>query len=257
MLQLQTTLLVWIAVGAFQATLSSKFYDTSVPGHGSPSFPGTPCTSGQASPCFPGTPCTSEQAFHPAQNQQRRPAYPASSTKFSYENSSSKDPCINNFVSTFVKAVQSSKVLSELFGFFSHTSAIEFSNGKYPEVLEALTEIGAPNPEFASQQAVESIAESFDTLTSDIVIHVYANSIAKYIFTQGILTPQNAAQLAKKYADAMEEAASCNDSEYAALKEGYVNFLNSLDLFSPDKALLIALQYANEWKLAAKPTRRG
>ncbi|GBO02088.1 hypothetical protein AVEN_104476-1 [Araneus ventricosus] len=241
-------------------SIIGKFYDTSVPG--------------PVSPCFPGRQCTSDQAFHQTKSQLRspahlerpahlgrpahleRPAHFGRSAKFSYKKSSSKDPCINTFVSTFVEEVQYSQALSELFGFFSHTSAMEFCNGKYPEILEAMIDYGAPNPEFVSQQAVEGISESFDTLTSDIVIQVYANTIAKYLFTQGVLTPQNAVQLGKQYADTMEEAASSSDSQYKALKDGFVNFLDSLGLFTSDKGLLIALQYANEWKLAARP-RRG
>ncbi|GBM96822.1 hypothetical protein AVEN_161135-1 [Araneus ventricosus] len=71
---------------------------------------------------------------------------------------------------------------------------------------------------------------------------------------KGVLTPQNACPI-ETVTDTMEEAASSSDSQYKALKD-VVNFLSSLGLFTSDKGLLIALQYANEWKLAARP-RRG
>ncbi|KAF8777384.1 hypothetical protein HNY73_014252 [Argiope bruennichi] len=227
-------LFVWITFGALQATLGLKFKDDSILELGSPCLPGTPCIS-------PG------QAFHP-----KKPQRPP---KLIFKKSKSKDLCINNFFCTFQEEVKSSKILSDFFDYFNDLPAMEFCNGKYPEILDILTQIKTPNAEFVANEAIEAVAENYDKLSSDIVIQVYSNSLAKYLFTQGVLTPQNSVQLAKKYAKKMEEAANGNDSPYVALNEGYVGFIDSLGLFTPDKALLLALEYQNEWKMAAKPKR--
>ncbi|KAF8777385.1 hypothetical protein HNY73_014253 [Argiope bruennichi] len=238
-------LFVWITVGALQATLGSKLglnyliYDDSIPELGSP--------------CFPGTPCISPwQVFHPPESQLK---YSTRPPKVIFKKSTSTDLCINNFVSTFQEEVKSSKILSDFFDSFDDVPAMEFGNRLYPEIIDSLTQVKTPNPEFVAQQAIEAVVENYDKLSSDIVIQIYANTVAKYLFTQGVLTPQNYVQLAKNFAKMIEEAAVGNDSPYAAHDEGFVRFLDSFGLFTPDKALLVAVQYGNEWEMAAKPKR--
>ncbi|GIY13440.1 hypothetical protein CEXT_814351 [Caerostris extrusa] len=76
--------------------------------------------------------------------------------------------------------------------------------------------------------------------------------IAKYLLSQYILTPYNTIRLALAYVRETERAATCHQSQYEALKEGFVNFLTTLDLFTTESALMVSLVYGNEWKLAAQ-----
>ncbi|GIY13439.1 uncharacterized protein CEXT_814341 [Caerostris extrusa] len=125
----------------------------------------------------------------------------------------------NTFIYTF-KAVYSSQPLSRLFD-FDNTPATEFSEKIYQVILEALKTLGADDQIYAATKA-------------------------------DILTPYNSIQFALAYVREMERASMCYQSQYEALSAGFVNFLTSLGLFTVDSALMVCLEYGNEWKLAAQ-----
>ncbi|GIY67655.1 uncharacterized protein CDAR_621481 [Caerostris darwini] len=157
----------------------------------------------------------------------------------------------NTFVIIFKEAVYSSQDLTRIFD-FDNTPATEFAEYKYEPILDALQKLGAEDQIYLATKAVQPITENFNILSSDLVIQTYARIIAKYLLSQYILTPYNTIRLALAYVREMERAARCYQSQYEAMKEGFVNFLVTLDLFTAENALMVCLAYGNEWKLAAQ-----
>ncbi|GIY67653.1 uncharacterized protein CDAR_621471 [Caerostris darwini] len=175
----------------------------------------------------------------PSSNRISRPSIPYSLDSF------------NTFVTIFKEAVCSSQSLSRLFD-FDNIPATEFSEKLYQVILEALKTLGAEDQIYAATKAVEPITKNFYSVSSELVIQIYVKFVAKYLFTQDILTPYNTIQLALAYVREMERSAMCYQSQQEALSAGFVNFLTSSGLFTVDSALMVCLEYGNEWKLAAQ-----
>ncbi|GIY13443.1 uncharacterized protein CEXT_814381 [Caerostris extrusa] len=135
---------------------------------------------------------------------------------------------------------------------YDNTPATTFAEYKYEQILDVLQKVGADDQIYLATKAVQPITENFNTVSSDLVIQTDARIIAKYLLSQYILTPYNTIRLALAYVREMERAARCYQSQYEAKKEGLVNFLITLDLFTAENALMLCLAYGNEWKLAAQ-----
>ncbi|GIY67657.1 uncharacterized protein CDAR_621501 [Caerostris darwini] len=163
-------------------------------------------------------------------------------------------PSVFIFQETFKRSVYSSEILTELFNV--NTTASEFSQFLYVYVLEVFTKKGSPSAKGISLMATRPIAKYFDYITSDLLVRVYTNAFAKYLFVEDALTPENAENLALSYAREMEASAqrtmTCDPiSKYKAIENGIANFLISLRLLAAFEGYDIAFYYANEFILAA------
>ncbi|GFS32310.1 uncharacterized protein TNIN_285241 [Trichonephila inaurata madagascariensis] len=161
-------------------------------------------------------------------------------------------PPVNIFSCYFTNTICTSEILSELFD-FEDVPAIEFCQGKYPKIMEALQEIHTPNPDYAAEQAVVPITRFHDVLSTNLVVQVYANTIAKFLYLKDVLNHNNAVSLAELYLETMENAAyyakskGQPDWKYEGLSDGFVNILMCLDVFDVSKILEICQLYGEEW----------
>ncbi|GFT63758.1 uncharacterized protein NPIL_246751 [Nephila pilipes] len=160
------------------------------------------------------------------------------------------------FSSYFKNAVYSSKILAQLFD-FNGVTANEFCRSTYPYILEALLDTHSRNPEYAAKQAARPIAQIHGYISTNIVVQVYANSVAKFLYSNDVLNEYNAVSLAQAYVEEMKKRSKLArkkgkpDWQHEGLKEGVMNFLSSLIVLTRDTVPEFAEQYGNEWRLVA------
>lgn len=103
------------------------------------------------------------------------------------------------------------------------------------------------------------ITKYFDVLIPQVLVQVYANSVANYLLAEGLINAANAEELSLAYINDMIEGAEGNevtrDCEYIlkfqATSEGVFNFLLSRGQLSASTASEVSFYYAHEWLLAA------
>ncbi|GIY31537.1 hypothetical protein CEXT_715041 [Caerostris extrusa] len=88
---------------------------------------------------------------------------------------------------------------------FSDISPATLRNSLYDQSNVILMDYGFTNPFFYSNYAVQPITDYLETLTTPMMLQIYANSMGKLLDYLGILRDDNAAQLALEYASKIEE----------------------------------------------------
>ncbi|GFY57126.1 uncharacterized protein TNIN_409591 [Trichonephila inaurata madagascariensis] len=164
-------------------------------------------------------------------------------------------PSVTIFLFPFQEAVRSSNALSDLFD-FSQISPVDFIEKMYPHILAVHKRYKVSNALQLTQSSVVPIVKYHLSLNLPLLVRVYAYTVSKIAYAEGILDEENAVSMAFTFADIMRESAkrykkSGNaDWKFKALSHGFEDFMTKFDLFSKENLPLIGEIYGNEWKLA-------
>ncbi|GFT14567.1 uncharacterized protein NPIL_538501 [Nephila pilipes] len=162
----------------------------------------------------------------------------------------------DTFVNTFVEEVRGSDTLKDMFD-LSETPALAYSRHAYNDFVRVLTSLGADDPDTIADFATRPMRKNFDFFTREEIVRVYANKASCYADSQGLLSQDNAEDLAKQYASAFEQSAQENlkegdpTSKFTAIGNGFIQFLMSIDTLNVEKGWVVAISYESEWLLTA------
>ncbi|GFY59340.1 uncharacterized protein TNIN_278521 [Trichonephila inaurata madagascariensis] len=164
------------------------------------------------------------------------------------------------FVDTFVQLVYGSDTLKDLFD-LSETPAIGYARNAYNDFVNVLTSLGANDPDKIADFATRPMAQNFKIFTREEMVTVYSNKASSYAYSQGILTQNNAKDLAIQYANIYEKTAKeyvvegDPTSKYQAIGKGFIQFLMSIeDNLTVEKAWVVAIFYEIDWLMLAAET---
>ncbi|GIY19523.1 hypothetical protein CDAR_464771 [Caerostris darwini] len=173
-----------------------------------------------------------------------------------------KCSCIGTFTSNFINAAYSSEMLRNTFD-FSDISPATLRNSLYDQSSVVLKDYGFTNPFFYSNYAVQPITDYLESLTTPMMLQIYANSMGKFLDYLGILREDNAVQLALEYANKIEETAKNKlvkdnlETKMQSLIQGLRNFAESLGALSQESLVSAAYIFANEVKQTGNMFRSG
>ncbi|GFY18440.1 uncharacterized protein TNCV_2396681 [Trichonephila clavipes] len=165
----------------------------------------------------------------------------------------------DNFVDTFVQLVYESDTLKDLFD-LSESPAIEYAQHAYNDFVTILTSLGAIDPDKTADFATRPMAQNFKVFTREEMVRVYSNVASSYLDSQGILTQDNAQDLANQLASTFEKSAKETvvegdpTSKFSAVGNGFIEFLMSNDNLTVEKVWVVAIYYESEWLLTAAET---
>ncbi|PRD28274.1 UNVERIFIED_CONTAM: hypothetical protein NCL1_32900 [Trichonephila clavipes] len=165
----------------------------------------------------------------------------------------------DNFVDTFVQLVYESDTLKDLFD-LSESPAIEYAQHAYNDFVTVLTSLGAIDPDKTADFATRPMAQNFKVFTREEMVRVYSNVASSYLASQGILTQDNAQDLANQLASTFEKSAKETvvegdpTSKFSAVGNGFIEFLMSNDNLTVEKVWVLAIYYESEWLLTAAET---
>ncbi|GFQ68550.1 uncharacterized protein TNCT_108561 [Trichonephila clavata] len=165
----------------------------------------------------------------------------------------------DTFIDTFVQLVYESDSLMDLFD-LSKTPAIEYTQHAYKHFVTVLASLGARKPEKIADFSTRPMAQNFNVFTREEMVRVYSSVAASYLDSQGILTQDNAKDLANQYANTFEKSANETvveddpTSKFEAVGNGLMEFLMSVDTLTVEKGWVGAIYYESEWLLTAAET---
>ncbi|GFR18131.1 uncharacterized protein TNCT_665191 [Trichonephila clavata] len=163
------------------------------------------------------------------------------------------------FVDTFVQAVYDSDTLMDLFD-LTESTAVEVSHFAEDQFKDTLALLGATHPEKIANFATRPMVQNFRVFTRKEMVRVYSSWAAGYTDSQGILTQDNAEDLAKQYANIFEKSAKDTvvegdpSSKFPAISNGFLEYLKSIETLSADNGWKVATYYESEWLLTAAET---
>ncbi|GFR33996.1 b6 protein [Trichonephila clavata] len=171
-------------------------------------------------------------------------------------------PPIATFVTIFDSTVKSSETLLDLFD-LTEVKPSEFGKSVYEFVYKSSDSMGLLNPHFVANNISQSIASNLDTLRSSVMINLYANAMARTLFAEGILKPNNAATLAEEYANGMEAFAKklvVKDNPLSKIQvfpAAYEKILDKVGLLTSGHVPSILFHFVNELNLVGKLIRKS
>ncbi|GFY18466.1 uncharacterized protein TNCV_2396941 [Trichonephila clavipes] len=163
------------------------------------------------------------------------------------------------FEDTFVQAVYGSDILMDLFD-LTKSTAVEVSHFNEDQFKETLALLGAIHPEKIANFASRPMVQNFRVFTREEMVRVYSSWASGYTDSQGILTQDNAKDLAKQYANFFEQSAQDTvvegdpSSKFPAISNGFLQYLKSIETLSADNGWKVAIYYESEWLLTAAET---
>ncbi|GFQ68548.1 uncharacterized protein TNCT_108541 [Trichonephila clavata] len=165
----------------------------------------------------------------------------------------------DTFVSTFVQKVYDSNTLTNLFD-ISQSPASAYANQVYGDFINVLASLGATQPEVMADFATRPMY-AFDVFTLEVMVRLYANVGAVYTDSQGLLN--NPQELATRYANFFEERARASvvesdpTSKFRAIRDGFLDYLKSIEMLTAEHGWKLAIIYGSEWLLTAAETSAG
>ncbi|GFQ68553.1 uncharacterized protein TNCT_108581, partial [Trichonephila clavata] len=127
-------------------------------------------------------------------------------------------------------------------------------------LVTVLASLGARKPEKIADFSTRPMAQNFNVFTREEMVRVYSSVAASYLDSQGILTQDNAKDLANQYANTFEKSANETvveddpTSKFEAVGNGLMEFLMSVDTMTVEKGWVGAIYYESEWLLTAAET---
>ncbi|XP_055946205.1 uncharacterized protein LOC129976589 isoform X2 [Argiope bruennichi] len=158
---------------------------------------------------------------------------------------------VEKFVSELNSAVYSSDTLPDIFD-LTDLSPGNFSRLLYDYVYENAGKVVHSNPDHVASITTTPINERIITYTSPILVDIFSNTVAKYLFDKGALNTSNASSLAREYAKFLKESADRNlkkgtpESKVLTLSDGFIDFMNSVGHFSNNAIEEQARYFATE-----------
>ncbi|GFW59000.1 b6 protein [Trichonephila clavipes] len=171
-------------------------------------------------------------------------------------------PPISTFVSTFHKTVQSSETLLDLFD-LTEIKPSEFGKSIGEFVQKSANSLGVLNPHIVANNISHSIGNNLDILHSSMMINLYANALSRNMFAEGVLNSDNAASLAKEYANEMEDLAKkivVKDnplSKTLVFPAAYEKILSKVGLLSLGHVPSVLHHFVNELNLVGELIRKS
>ncbi|GFQ83611.1 hypothetical protein TNCT_425851 [Trichonephila clavata] len=162
-------------------------------------------------------------------------------------------PSVAIFSSTLQEEVRSSEFLSELFD-FSHVSSEEFSRKMYRYMFSTYKKYKVLRDVPYIQSCIDSISSYHKTITIPFLVKVFANSVSKVAFVEGILNEENAESMALIFADIIREKGErffrTGDPEwqYKAMQQAWQEFSMRFQLISEKCIVLATLVFGDAWK---------
>ncbi|GIY02870.1 hypothetical protein CDAR_464781 [Caerostris darwini] len=146
---------------------------------------------------------------------------------------------------------------------FSDISPATLKNFLYDQSNVVLKDYGFTNPYIYSNYAVQPITDYLESLTTPMMLQIYANSMGKFLDYLGILRDDNAVQLALEYANKIEETAKNKlmkdnlETKMESITQGFRNFAESVGAFSQESLVPAVYIFANEFKQTGNMFRSG
>ncbi|GFT63749.1 hypothetical protein NPIL_246711 [Nephila pilipes] len=164
-------------------------------------------------------------------------------------------PAEKIFLKTFAQFVHCSDILVQLLD-QSQITGQQYEQLAYKFVAETQSKCGAKQPEALAKIATRYIGLNFSTLHLANIIRIYASTIARFMYSEGILFEKNALELAIALATAIERNSKRNmncqtQCKFYPINNGSVNFLDSYVEMSPEKGEKLAVIYGYEFLLEA------
>ncbi|GFT26402.1 uncharacterized protein NPIL_277881, partial [Nephila pilipes] len=133
-------------------------------------------------------------------------------------------------------------------------TGLQYSQFLYRYALDWSLKWGVFKSELAAEFASRPIKYNFLILPLETMVRVYGNVMGRFFYSEGILTEENAQNLALEYAKSFEESAKRNlsdqyNSKLLAIGEGFIGFLLSHITMSPEKGWRFAIFYGDTWLL--------
>ncbi|GFW70928.1 hypothetical protein TNCV_190191 [Trichonephila clavipes] len=162
-------------------------------------------------------------------------------------------PSVSIFESILQEEVRSSELLSELFD-FSHVTSEEFSKKMYRYIFSTYKKYKVLRDVPYIHSCINSISKYHKTITIPFLVRVFANSVSKVAFTEGILNMENAESMALIFANIIREKAErylrSGDLEwkYKAMQQAWQEFSQRFQLISEKCIVLATLIFGEAWK---------
>ncbi|KAF8777391.1 uncharacterized protein LOC129976588 [Argiope bruennichi] len=176
----------------------------------------------------------------------------SSSISSTNQNSSTANPSpVENFVTKFNSAVYNSKVLPYIFD-IKELSPEAFSKFLYDNVFSRGPHVFSSNPQNITSIVSIPNIDRINTYTPPILLDIYSNAIAKYLFNEGTLDLSNISFAPRKYARILEKRAKrcwkkeTPESKFLALGDGFIDYMRSIDHFTTNTMNGLANYFANE-----------
>ncbi|GFS92546.1 uncharacterized protein NPIL_581251 [Nephila pilipes] len=169
----------------------------------------------------------------------------------------SHNSTIRDFVSTFVKQVYDSDTLTDLFDITAATST-GLRNHAYNDFIKIINQNNLDDAELIADFATRPINQNFDTIPRDVLVRIYANIAANFLYSIGKFSSKNdaeslAKQYAKDFSDAAEKFVKDGDVEtkYDAIAGGIINFIVPIQKVTQDEVWKVAFLFESQFLLAA------